>query len=177
MGYQRSLSNLYKVTPILRCILPILCYLSHTKSFALFYSATWFLPIAPSASLSIHSNNYSWNNLEIEDSLPLDKTKLNVSVLEITSLKRYCGEHRSKKVGFNELLRYLRYFIIAENTVPSYEASKCHILGGWMRRLMFLLIRVQQLLSARSLCKLFWGAEVLFLPSLLSLSPRSCCFP
>lgn len=157
MGYQRSLSNLYKVTQILRCTLQILCYLSHNKSFAIFFSATWFLSIAPSAPLSIHSNNYSWNTLEIEDSLPLNKTKLNISVLEVTSLKRYCREHWSKKVEFNELFRCLRYFIIAENTVPSYEKSKCHILGGWMRRLMFLPIRVQQLLSTSSLCKLFWG--------------------
>lgn len=63
---------------------------------------------------------------------------------------------------FNELFGRLRYFIIVENTVPSYEKSKCHILGGWMRGLMFLPIRVQRLLSTNSLYNPFWDAEALF---------------
>lgn len=82
-----------------------------------------------------------------------------------------------RKEAFLQRLSFSFDFIIVENTVPSYEKSKCHILGGWMRGLMFLPIRVQRLLSTNSLYNPFWDAEALFFPSLISLSPRSCCFP
>ena len=68
------------------------------------------------------------NPLQYSQDNPMDRGSWWVSVHGVAK-ESGMTEQLSERVC-NEVFGCLRYFIIVKNIVPSYEKSKCHVLGG-----------------------------------------------